>query len=462
MLVGRTLGLQLATAGVTIVLARLLTPADYGLFAIAVAVQLAGQRATELGLPAALIRLDDEPSQHLQAAVFGLMLAIAAIAATLVLVVAFVVAPAVWGSSEALEVIAVAILAIPLYSARATPVMLMERQLRFGRIAIVETVDTLVFNSFAVVAAIAGLGAFSLAGAVPAGGLIGLLVAWRLQRFALWPRIDLTAIRPLIGFGAKVSTLQAIYLLKELGFVVLLTAVGGAAVAGFFSMAKRLFSFPIAVTTAVGRVSYPALARDSAQRASRAVRLTGLIALATALPLALVAGAAQPLVALLLGDRWLPTADIVVIGSIGMLLTASALSTLNSYELAEGRVAAPIASAIAEMVLLCGISAGLVDLIGATSVGIAVTVSAAVATVVLAAGTDPLVRPALPPVLRTLAIGTAAAGAAQALQVSHDFAGLIVAVACVAVVWTALESAFARTEMQELIGLARPILRRGD
>ena len=39
-LVGRTLTLQLLTAGVTIALVRILSPADYGLFAIAAAARL--------------------------------------------------------------------------------------------------------------------------------------------------------------------------------------------------------------------------------------------------------------------------------------------------------------------------------------------------------------------------------------------------------------------------------------
>ena len=78
-LVGRTLGLQLLTAGVTVVLAPILTPADYGLFAIALAVQLVGQRVAELGLPGALVRRAERPSPRVQSAVAGVMLLFALI-----------------------------------------------------------------------------------------------------------------------------------------------------------------------------------------------------------------------------------------------------------------------------------------------------------------------------------------------------------------------------------------------
>ncbi|MFP5388890.1 MAG: oligosaccharide flippase family protein, partial [Thermoleophilia bacterium] len=161
-LVGRTLGLQLLTAGVTVLLARLLTPADYGMFALALSVQMAGQRLAEMGLPSAMIGQDDEPSAEQQAAVGGAMLSTSILLSGLLFGVAFVLAPALDIDSEALRVVGVAGLAMPLYAGRAVPTALMERHLLFGRVAMVEAADTLTFNGFALAAAYAGLGAFSL------------------------------------------------------------------------------------------------------------------------------------------------------------------------------------------------------------------------------------------------------------------------------------------------------------
>src|SRR5262249_26963562 len=123
LLVGRTLGLQLLTAGVTVVLARLLTPADYGLFAIALAVQLVGQRAAELGLPAALVRMEEEPSEELQAAVAGAMLGTSILLALSFALVAFAIVPVASGVSKTLEIVAVAVAAMPFYAARAIPLV---------------------------------------------------------------------------------------------------------------------------------------------------------------------------------------------------------------------------------------------------------------------------------------------------------------------------------------------------
>lgn len=442
------------------VLARILTPADYGLFAIALAVQLVGQRTAELGLPAALIRLGDDPQPRLQSAVAGVMLSFATFLSGLLFLTAFAVVPTIGQRSETLEVIAIASVAMPLYAARAMPMVLMERKLAFGRVAIVETADTLAFNGFALLAALAGLGAFSLSGAVPAGALAGVAAAWAIQPFARRPRLELEPVRPLIGFGVRVSILQGIYLLRELGFVGIVAAIGGTSVAGYYAMAKRLFSFPIALTSAVARVSFPALSRDVELRPKRAAQIATYTAIVAGLPLALVAGAAQPLIAVVLGEEWMPTADVVLIASLGMMLTASACATMVSSFMADGDASYPLASAISESAVLLALAALLTASMGEAGVGIALTVSTLVGTAVLALGSHPLLRRSLIAVGRSILIAAAACGAAQALGVANDLVGLVATIVAAAVVWLALEAIFDRRDLRDLIGLARPMLRK--
>jgi PST family polysaccharide transporter len=376
------------------------------------------------------------------------------------LLAAFVVVPAAGGSSETLRVIAVSSAAMPFYAARSIPMVLMERKLAFGRVAVVETADTLAFNGFAILAALGGLGAFSLAGAVPAGGLAGVTAAWAIQPFSRRPAFELDPVRPLAAFGIRISVLQGIYLVRELGFVSILAAVGGAPVAGYYAMAKRLFSFPIALSSAVGRVSFPALSRDAGLRPGRAARVAAFTAIVAGLPLALVAGAAQPLIGVVLGDEWLPTTDIVLIGSLGMMLTASACATMVSCFMADGAAKFPLASAISETVVALALAALLTASLGEAGVGLAMTVSTLVGTIALAIGSHPLVRHSLIAVAKATAIAAVAAGAAQVAGTNNDIAGLLLSLGTVTLVWTALEIAFSRADLMRIVRLARPLLRR--
>lgn len=458
LLVGRTLGFQLLTAGVTIVLARLLTPADYGLFAIALSVQLVGQNVAELGLPAALVRMPEPPPAELQAATIGFLLAVTLPISIALLLVAFALLPALGTYSDTVRVIAITLVAIPIYAARAVPMAMMDREMRFGRVAAVEAADTIGFNLFALAAALAGIGVFSLAGAVPVGALLGALVAWATQRAARVPRLDFARVRPMIGFGSRVSALGVLYLGRDLGYVTVIGAIGGAPMAGFYGMAKRLFSFPTALAAAVSRVMLPTLSQSGQERAARTSRMLGQIALVCGLPLALVAGAIQPFIAVVLGDEWLPTSEIVLYGSLAMLLGASVASPINSFCLAEGEPNRPVAAIAAELVVGFLLAAALIGGLEETGVGIAMSAGSALAAAILLVPASRQIRAGARKVARVAAISFLAAGAAQLLDLDDDVAGLLGALCVSGVVWVGLALAFLRDDVGRAFGMARAVM----
>ncbi len=455
---GRTLGFQLLTAGVTVVLARLLTPADYGLFAIGLSVQLVGQNVAELGLPAALVRMQEPPSRDLQAATIGFLMSITVSAALAVSLLAFAVLPALGAGSDTLRVIAITLLAVPIYAARAVPMAMMDREMHFGRVAAVEAADTVGFNVFALGAALAGLGVFSLAGAVPVGATLGALVAWSTQDAARLPRFDFARVRPLIGFGSRVSVLGVLYLGRDLGYVTVIGAVGGAPMAGFYGMAKRLFSFPTALAAAVARVMLPTLSQSGEERPRRTARMLGQIALVCGLPLAVVAGAIQPFIQVVLGSEWMPTTDIVIWGSLGMLLGASIASPINSLFLAEGRPDAPVAAVAVELSTGFLLAALLIGPLAETGIGLAMSIGATLSAAILLATTEARVRTGASKVARVAAISFLAAAAGQLLAADRDVAGLVLSACASGAVWLALAAAFLREDMVRAVGVGRTLL----
>jgi lipopolysaccharide exporter len=457
-LVGRTLGFQLLTAGVTVVLARLLTPTDYGFFAIALSVQLVGQNVAELGLPAALVRMPEAPSRELQRATIGFLLVITSTAVVAVAAAAFVLLPALDASSAVLNVIAITLLALPIYAARAVPMAMFDRELRFGRVAAVEAADTIGFNLFALIAAIAGLGAYSLAGGVPVGAVLGALTAWASPGMVRRPTWELRRVRPLIGFGSRVSALGMLHLGRDLGYVTIIGALGGAPMAGFYGIAKRLFSFPTALAAAVTRVMLPTLSQSGDQRPDRTARMLGQVALVCGLPLALVAGAVQPLISLVLGDQWLPTTDIVIYGSLGMLLLASVASPINSFYLAEGRPNPPLLSVTVELLAGLGLVAILIGGLEEAGIGIAISVGQLLAVAVLLAAIVPGVRAGAGTAARIVLVTGLAIAAGQLLTVGNDIAGLLAALAVSGFTWLALAALFAREQMLRVAGMVRSLL----
>jgi O-antigen/teichoic acid export membrane protein len=442
---------------VTVVLARLLTPADYGLFAIALSVQLVGQNVAELGLPAALVRMPEPPSPQLQAATVGFLLIVTMSAAMAVFAFAFAILPALGTYSDVLRVAAITLLALPIYSARAVPMAMMDREMSFGRVAMVEAADTVGFNVFALVAALGGLGVFSLAGAVPVGAALGAVVAWSVQKTVRMPRFDLPRVRPLFGFGSRVSALGVLYLGRDLGYVALIGALGGASMAGFYGMAKRLFSFPTALAAAVARVMLPALSQSGEERSMRAARMLGQIALICGLPLALVAGAVQPLINVVLGAEWIPTSEIVLWGSLALILGASVASPINSYFLAEGSPNTPVLAIAVELVVGYALIAILLGGLDETAIGIAMSAGAAVSAAILLLRSEPRVRAGIAKVARVTAISFLAAAAGQLLPVSYDLAGLLSALCVSAIAWLVLAAIFLRSDLGRVAGMIRGV-----
>ena len=457
-LVSRTLLLQLLTAGVTLVLARLLSPADYGLFALATAVQSLAQVASGVGLSAALIREPGDPAPDQQAAVSGFLLAIGLGFAVAAAAVAFLAAPALGAESESLAVIAVTAAAVPIYALRTVPMVLLERHLRFGRVALVETVETLSFNAFALAAAIAGLGAFSLAGAVPVAAAGGLLTVRLLQRPGPGLSLDLDPVRPLAHFGLRASILKTASLVRGLLFVTLVAALGGTATAGFYGMATRLFAFPAALASAVQRVAFPALSRSDEERPRRAMRAAGLSAVLASLALALLAGASHSLVTVLLGERWLPTVDLMLASAPGVLLGASATPAMVGLALAQGRPRGPIVAIVLSAATMAGACLALVPPLGATGVGIAITAGAVVNLVVLGWHAEAAMRQAARPLSLALLIGGVAAACGYLVALPETGVGLALRLLLVAAIWTGLALWLMRPTLLEALRLAWPIV----
>jgi PST family polysaccharide transporter len=460
-LVSRTLVLQLLTAGVTLVLARLLSPADYGLFALAAAVQSVAQVASGAGLSAALIRQPEDPSPRQQRAVTGFLFMTGLAFAAATALIAFAGLPALGVQSDSLKVIAATALAVPVYALRTVPMVLLERHLKFGRVAVVETAETLAFNAFALAGALAGLGAYSLAGAVPVAAVAGLFAVRTLHRRGAGLSLDLDEVRPLAHFGLRASFLQTATLARGLGFVTLVTAIGGTSTTGFFAMSTRLFAFPTALASAVQRVSFPALSRSPHERSRRAARAAALSATLASLPIALLAGGAHALVAVLLGDRWLPTVDLVLTSSPGVLLTASAIPAMVGLALSEGHSRGPIVAVACSAIAMAAACLAAVPPLGTAGVGIALSLSAAVSVVVLSLHADAAMRDAALPVGRALAIGSLAAAAGYLVPLGETWIGLALRLGIAGTVWAGLGALLMRPELLASWRIARPMLPTG-
>ena len=302
-----------------IALTRILAPEAFGVFALAMFFAQALRLQPRLGLGYAYgqhSRSDAEAratfvTMDLGAAAAGMALTLAAAPVLLAL------------GYEALTVrVAMALgAAATLESLTTTGTTLLEKELRFGPVSLLQGIVFPLSYAPALWLATRGEGVWSLVAqnmtynALYLLGVLGILAVGRArgagERRGGW-RVSRALAGQFLRFGAGVGIgLLGVMLLAQLDSL-LVGSLAGVALLGYYDRAYRTAQWPGTLLNAlIARTGFYTFARlqDDGPRLGRALRMMVWALAALALPISLVVFASAPeLMALLYGERWLPSA----------------------------------------------------------------------------------------------------------------------------------------------------------
>lgn len=297
-----------------LVLARVLSPKDFGVYDICTFFLALGTLLGDAGLGAALLRTPDEPTREQYESVFFIsVLAGGVLAVALAVLSPFLAARYGLDASARWMLIAMT----PVYvlsSLRAYPTIRIERDLAFGLIARIELVVLLLKQAVAVTLAVLGFGVWALVLASIAAALLTVV-------FTLWarpglpmPRLHRGVLKPLLSFGLKVQALGFVAFFKDNVANALLGVLGGPVVVGLFNFAVRYIQVPVLAVNALARVQLPTYARlqNDPVALGGAVRGALRITFLAGIPfLVVLACGSSYLIPLLYGARWLPAIPAV-------------------------------------------------------------------------------------------------------------------------------------------------------
>ncbi len=329
MLVSRAVALVIMTAGFA-VLGRLVAPAAFGHFALALAIFTLAESVVQFGLRQYLIRSETEVSRATVENAAGLSLALAAGAATLGLAAA---ATSLGGLlphpvAAALVPLSLALLVGPFVLGTEA---LLHRSLRFGLVSVAEVARVAIDAAVSIALALAGFGAVAMASGVLASriGVAVLLLACGGRENRARPRIG--AWRGFAGFGGRLTAIQILPVATDLAMVSILSAVQGAAALGLFNRARTIHRIlDRALFEGIGPVILPAMSDALRQGISpRRLYLLQVEYLAAICwpGFALIALLAGPLVAVLLGPQWDAAVPAVqVLALMGLTLPFTKMS----------------------------------------------------------------------------------------------------------------------------------------
>ena len=313
---------QIITWSSTLMVIRLLDPADYGLFAMTQVVLAFLAFLNGWGFASALVQSDTvEPFRLRQA--FGLLLLLNG---TLAAVQFFgaPIAAAYYGQpivADLLRVQALIFLATPFI---ALPEVIMSRALDFRRQAVVNLFAALAGASTALVCALAGYGVWTLVYAPIAlfwTRAIGLTLVARLL---VWPTFNFKGCGQIIGFGSAVLFSQLFWLVQSQSDIFIAGSRFEPHALGLYAEALFLAQiFMAKFVPPLNEVAFPAYARikhdSDAVRWSflKTVRLLMLVAAPFYCGLAVTAA---PMVETVFGAKWLGMVPYIQIIALALML----------------------------------------------------------------------------------------------------------------------------------------------
>ena len=299
-------GTQVVTWACTLVVARLLTPADYGLFGMAMVYQGLVGVIYDLGLEDSIVRqrdLDDE-----QIARLGGLSALYGVGFALLTVALSGPIARFYGEPAVQWILRVLALSTVIEAIQMLPRAMLARELRFRTLALIDGVAALSLAVATLLYALAGFHYRALAYAAVSSAVISTATAYVVapRRFAL-PRRR-SGLRPAMGFGIQVVLARiAWYVYTHADFAVISRLLGKAAL-GSYTFAWALATLPVDRFSAlVARVVpgvFSAVQHDTAALRRYWLGTTEGLAFVV-LPIAGgLAVAAEDVILLALGERW--------------------------------------------------------------------------------------------------------------------------------------------------------------
>jgi len=319
----------------TVVLARLLTPTDFGLVAMVTAVTGLASAFADFGLSEATIQRKDINHDQVSALFWinlaiglGLMLTTAALGPVLVWI---------YREPRIRNITFVLSLTFLVGGLRVQPNALLKRQMRFAALAFRDIASYATAVPVAIVMAWRGAGYWALVALPLTLNAFQMVLSWLLVHWRPSLPGRASDLRSLLAFGGNVSVSYLVTNVNRSADGALVGWYWGAGPLGFYSRAYNLLMLPVRqLSLPAGNVAIPTLSRiqNEPERFARYyLRTAGLIMWICAPLFGFLFVAAAPVISLVLGPQWgeaAPVFQILAVSALGQLFLEMSIWMLVS------------------------------------------------------------------------------------------------------------------------------------
>ena len=318
--------LRFLNVAVSIVMARLLVPEDYGLFAVGTVVLMVLQSMNELGTSVAVVRWQGDvtrPARTATTLAYG--------SSFLLWGTTFLLAPAVadaLNAPDATILLRVLSFSVLIDAVSSIPNALLTREFMQRQRAIVDGAGLVLSSAISITLATRGWGAMSLACGALVGNVLCTTLICRLAPAFPRPGWNRTDAEELLRVGLPLAGTSLVFLaILNVDYIVVGRELDPEQL-GYYLLAFNLASWPPNIlSVAVRRVAVPAFARladdrDALDRAfARSVSLLGTISLLAAV---LLSTLGPELIHVVYRPRWAPAVEalrwLAVLGACRVLI----------------------------------------------------------------------------------------------------------------------------------------------
>lgn len=367
-----------------IVLARVLTPTQFGIFGIAAFLVNAAGMVGDFGLAPSFIQRKQDLTEYDLQVGFTLQQALVTVTTLAVWLAApILIRPFAGVPGETVWLVRAIVFSLFLASWRTMSVLQLERELQYGRLAWVEGIEAVTYQGFAVALVLLGAGVWSLVWATLARGVLGTCLVFALRPWRIRLAFDASVARRLLRFALPFQF--GVFANSLFGWVtpVLVGTLIGPGAVGLITWASSNGRKPLALAENAARVSFSHFSRlqeDPELIQRTLVRYLTYLLVPSLVWATLLWTAGYPLVEWVYTAKWLPAVPALMVYAFALNLNVVdwlLLMTLNG----TGLVGRAAKAQFARMLVAWLASFVLVKLFGM----IGVPIAQVVATIVMIA-----------------------------------------------------------------------------
>lgn len=350
-------GRQVSQLIVTVILARLLNPHDFGLLAMATVFINFAMIFSELGISSALIQKQDTHDRHYYSA-FWLNVIVGSILTILFIALAPFIA-GFYKSPELSPILMALSINFLLSSFIIIQQTILTKEMDFKKLAVRDIFSVIIAGMIGIIFAYNGFGVWSLVFQRFSFTLSSVLLLWTVSPWRPKFAFAKSDIKDILHFSANLTGFNIVnYFARNIDQLLIGKFLGAQAL-GYYSLAYKIMLYPIQnISAVINKVMFPAFSKiqnDIEKIRNSYIKMVKAISIIT-FPMTLVLFVVTPeFVRVVLGSEWEAATSLIMILCFCSLVQSVGGPIVGNIRLSQGRTDMHLQIGVTNSIMILGV-----------------------------------------------------------------------------------------------------------